>query len=128
MIKQILEVLTILPSPPSFEGGLKAPVVHLEDGLALDDSIWEAPTLLLGSVGSGKSMLLKRIMQPILEHAAGIFFERHCQGPSPRISTLSCKPFFENAANGILFNSIMAIYEEAIVFGLCDSIETSIVR
>lgn len=70
MIKQVLEGLSILSNPPHLERKLKAPVVHLDDGLILDDTaVFEAPTLLLGSVGSGKSMLLEKIMNPILKHA-----------------------------------------------------------
>lgn len=69
MIKQTLEGLSILPSPPRLEGNLRAPVVHLDNGLTLDDSVFEAPTLLLGPVGSGKSVLLEKIMGPILKHA-----------------------------------------------------------
>lgn len=69
MIKQTLEGLSILQTPPRAEATPKAPIVHLDNGLVLDDHIFEAPTLLLGPVGSGKSMLLERIMNPILKHA-----------------------------------------------------------
>ena len=69
MIRQTLEGLTILPSPPSFEGVPKAPVVHLEDGLTLADNVFESPMLLVGPVGSGKSLLLERIMNPILKYS-----------------------------------------------------------
>lgn len=69
MIKQNLEGLSILPSPPHLEGNFREPVVHLPNGLSLDDRIFEAPTLLLGPVGSGKSVLLEQIMEPILQHS-----------------------------------------------------------
>lgn len=160
MIKQALEGQTILPSPPSFEGILKAPTVHLEDGLTLDDSVFETPTLFLGSVGSGKSLLLEKIMNPILKHAEvqnenviifcakkdflkyrrpqdpvisvdatdsnacwNIFRELHASS-NPELTARDIaksltkdqrselQPFFENAANDILFNSIMAMYED----------------
>ena len=41
MIKHTLEGLSILPSPPQLQGGLRAPVVRLNDGLILDDSVFE---------------------------------------------------------------------------------------
>lgn len=69
MIKQTLEGLSILFSPSHLEGTFKAPVVYLEDELTLDDSIWEASTLVVGNVGSGKSTLLDKIMSPVLNHA-----------------------------------------------------------
>ena len=69
MFKQTLEGLQILNAPARLGGPFKAPVVHLDDGLTLDDRIFEAPTLLLGPVGSGKSVLLEKIMEPILKNA-----------------------------------------------------------
>lgn len=69
MIKETLEGLSILPSPPQLQGEFKAPVVRLNDGLILDDRIFECPTLIEGVVGSGKSYLLEKIMVPILKEA-----------------------------------------------------------
>ena len=46
------------------------PVVRLPGGLTLDDrSCWQYPTMLVGSVGSGKSTLIEQICQPVLAHA-----------------------------------------------------------
>ena len=46
------------------------PVVRLPGGLTLDDrSCWQYPTMLVGSVGSGKSTLIEQIRQPVLAHA-----------------------------------------------------------
>ena len=69
MIKHTLEGLSILQSPPQLQGGLKAPVVRLNDGLVLDDSVFECPTLIMGSVGSGKTYMMEEIMTPILRTA-----------------------------------------------------------
>lgn len=69
MIKHTLEGLSILPSPPQLQGGLRAPVVRLNDGLILDDSVFECPTLIMGPVGSGKTYMMEEIMMPILRTA-----------------------------------------------------------
>ena len=69
MIKHTLEGLSILQSPPQLQGGLKAPVVRLNDGLVLDDSVFECPTLIMGSAGSGKTYMMEEIMTPILRTA-----------------------------------------------------------
>lgn len=69
MVKTVLEGLSILPKPPRCEGTPRSPVINLKNGLVLDDRMLEAPTLLLGSVGSGKSVLLEQIMEPILQNA-----------------------------------------------------------
>ena len=69
MLKTVLEGAEILSSPPHSEGIPRTPIITLQDGLILDDRMFEAPTLLLGAVGSGKSLLLEEIMQPILRHA-----------------------------------------------------------
>lgn len=46
------------------------PVVRLPGGLTLDDrNCWQYPTMLVGSVGSGKSTLIEKIRQPVLAHA-----------------------------------------------------------
>jgi len=70
MIKNVLEGQTILPSPPTAKGTPVEPVVHLHNGLTLDDRTFESPFLILGNVGSGKSFLLEKIMATILNHAA----------------------------------------------------------
>ena len=69
MVKQVLEGLSVLPSPPMCDSQLIEPVVRLNDGLILDDSVFEAPTIIPGCVGSGKTVLLEKIMEPILAHA-----------------------------------------------------------
>lgn len=69
MIKTVLEGSDILSFPPKAEGIPVAPVVSLEHGLMLDDRVFESPTLIMGSVGSGKSFLLDKIMNPIFQHA-----------------------------------------------------------
>ena len=69
MIKHTLEGLSILPSPPQLQGGLRAPIVSLNDGLILDDSVFECPTLIMGPVGSGKTCMMEEIMMPILRTA-----------------------------------------------------------
>ena len=75
MIKHTLEGLSILPSPPQLQGGLRAPVVRLNDGLILDDSVFECPTLIMGPVGSGKTYMMEEIMMPILRTAQEGFAE-----------------------------------------------------
>lgn len=160
MIKTTLEGLSILSSPPHIEGLPREPVVQLRNGLVLDDRVFEMPTLLLGSVGSGKSSLLDEIMNPILQYAETknenviIFcakkdFLKYRRSNDPIIAVdvadpISCwnlfkelrasanpeltardiaksltrdqrsemQPFFENAANDLLFNSIMCMYED----------------
>lgn len=69
MIRKTIEGLTILPSPPQMTYIAKEPIVYLDDGLMLDDNIFQSPMLLQGNVGSGKSYLLERLMEPILNHA-----------------------------------------------------------
>lgn len=160
MIKQTLEGLSILPAPPRSASISKTPVVYLQDGLILDDNVFEAPTLLLGPVGSGKSVLLDEIMNPIMKHAedhdenvivfcakSDFLKYRRAQDPVISVDATSpnacwnifkelrassnpeltardiaksltkeqkseLQPFFENAANDILFNSIMSMYED----------------
>lgn len=167
MIKNTLEGLSILTSPPRPEGMPKAPIVHLQDGLVLDERVLECPTLLLGSVGSGKSVLLSEIMTPIMKEAEScgdnviIFCAkdehltrfRRPQDPVISVDTAdpkSCwnifrelkasrnpslaardiaksltkdqrsdlQPFFENAANDFLYNSIMCMHDEAVCKGI----------
>ncbi len=160
MIKTTLEGLSILQNPPSMDGLPVAPIVYLKNGLVLDDRVFEAPTLLLGTVGSGKSFLLEEIMAPILKHAedkqenAIIFCAKpdslKYKRPNDIVISVDAtnpnacwnifrelrasnnveltardiaksltqdqhsetQPFFENAANDLLFNSIMCMYEE----------------
>ena len=69
MVKKVLEGLSILPTPPKNTTKLKEPLVYLDEGLLLSDDVYEMPTLILGPTGSGKSYLLERMMEPILEHA-----------------------------------------------------------
>ena len=159
MIKTVLEGLTILPNAPENNKAPIAPVVHLANGLVLSDRDFEAATLIVGSVGSGKSVLLSDIMEPILETAeekkenviifcakkellkykrpqdivvsidteepAGcwnMFLEMQAS-KKPEITARDIaksltkdqrseiQPFFENACNDIVFNTLMSMYE-----------------
>lgn len=166
MVKKVIEGIQILPSPPTLQGVYRAPVVYLEDGLALDDRIFECPTLLVGPVGSGKSFLLEKMMDPILQNAAqmneNVFifcakrdllkFKRpqdvviSVDATAPEACyniikdvTVSknpdltardiaksltasqrseLQPFFENACNDLVYNAIMAVYEDGLKKGV----------
>ena len=166
MVKHTLEGLSILQSPPQLQSKPRAPVVRLNDGLILDDSIFECPTLINGSVGSGKTYLMEKIMSPILEDAermkenAFIFcakwdllrfkrpqdivisvdtaapnscwniFAELAASENPELTARDIaksltkdqrsdiQPFFENSSNDVLFNSIMAIYEDGLKKGI----------
>lgn len=166
MVKKVIEGIQILPSPPTLQGAYRAPVVYLEDGLVLDDRIFECPTLLVGPVGSGKSFLLEKMMEPILQNAAqmneNVFifcakkdllkFKRPqdivisvdatapeacwniikevAVSKNPDLTardiakslTVSqrseLQPFFENACNDLVYNSIMAVYEDGLKKGV----------
>lgn len=166
MIKTTLEGLSILPNPPTMDGTPVAPIVRLKNGLTLHDGVFEAPTLLLGSVGSGKTFLLNEIMEPILCHAEAnnenviIFaakpdvlekkrpndivisldgkepngcwniFKELSASSNPELTARDIaksltqdqrsesQPFFENAANDLLFNSIMCMYEDGVEKGV----------
>lgn len=160
MIKTVLEGLTILPHPPKSEEKPIEPVVQLSDGLVLDDRVFEAATLILGSVGSGKSVLLSDIIEPVLAsaekknenviifcakkdflkykrpgdiavavdtaEASGCwnkFLEmKYSKNPEltardityslTRDQRSSENPFFVNACNDIIFNTLMKMYED----------------
>ena len=162
MIKHTLEGLSILQSPPRIQGELRVPVVRLNDGLFLDDSILECPTLIMGPVGSGKTCLMEEIMVPILRTAEelneNVFvfcakkdllkFKRpqdivisvDATAPNscwniirevavsrnPELTARDIaksltkdqrsdiQPFFENSCNDLLFNAIMAVYEDGL--------------
>ena len=68
MAKRVIEGLSLLGRPPRAEFEPKAPIVPLSDGLVLDWNIMQSPTLILGSVGSGKTFLLSEIMDHVLEY------------------------------------------------------------
>lgn len=68
VIKQTLEGLEILSKPPRAQRTLRAPVVHLPDGLELDDQAMELATLLIAPPGGGKTVLLGRIIEQILPY------------------------------------------------------------
>lgn len=166
MIKKTLEGLSILQSPPQLQGKLKAPVVRLNDGLVLDDSIFECPTLINGVVGSGKTYLLEQIMSPVLKtademnenvfifcakremlrfrrpqdivisvdatapNACWNIIKEVAVSKNPELTAREIaksltksqrsesNPFFESACNDLLFNSIMAIYEDGLKKGV----------
>lgn len=160
MIKTVLEGLTILPNAPKTEGETVAPVVQLADGLVLSDRDFESSTLLVGSVGSGKSVLLSDIMKPVLKTAEenkenviifcakrellkykrpgdivvsvdtkdpegcwNMFLEMKAS-KNPELTARDIakaltldqrskeQPFFENACNDIVFNTIMNMHED----------------
>lgn len=166
MIKHTLEGLSILQSPPQFQGVLREPIVRLNDGLVLHDGIFQCPSLILGSVGSGKTYLMEKIMMPILRTAEemneNVFifcakkellkFKRpqdivisvdtiapnSCwniikevsvsQNPELTARDIAksltkdqrsdIQPFFENSCNDLLFNAIMAVYEDGLKNGV----------
>ena len=68
-MKRLLEGQQLQRTVPPTAGRVE-PVVRLPGGLTLDDrSCWQYPTMLVGSVGSGKSTLIEQIRQPVLAHA-----------------------------------------------------------
>lgn len=66
VIKQTLEGLEILSKPPRAQRIPHQPVIHLPDGLELDDQALELATLLIAPPGGGKTVLLGRIIEQIL--------------------------------------------------------------
>lgn len=166
MIKHTLEGLSILQSPPQLQGGLRAPVVRLNDGLVLDDSVFECPTLIMGSVGSGKTYMMEEIMTPILRTAEDMnenvfifcakkdllkfkrpqdivisvdatapnscwnIIKEVAVSRNPELTARDIaksltkdqrsdlQPFFENSCNDLLFNAIMAVYEDGLKKGI----------
>ena len=70
LMKKRIEGLELLDCVPDCRATGISPVVKLEHGLVLDEgNCWSSPTLLLGAVGSGKTTLMQRMMDPILDHA-----------------------------------------------------------
>lgn len=68
-MKRLLEGQQLQRTVPPTVGRVE-PVVRLPGGLTLDDrSCWQYPTMLVGSVGSGKSTLIEQSRQPVLAHA-----------------------------------------------------------
>ena len=68
-MKRLLEGQQLQRTFPPTAGRVE-PVVCLPGGLTLDDrSCWQYPTMLVGSVGSGKSTLMEQIRRPVLTHA-----------------------------------------------------------
>ncbi len=72
MAKRIIEGIELSSKIPVSTNSHRAPVVTLPNGLILDDHVLESPTLILGSVGSGKTVLLNEIMEGICEYAAKV--------------------------------------------------------
>lgn len=61
------ELLHSVPENCNVTG--KAPVIYLENNLVLDEgNCWQFPTLLLGSVGSGKTTIMNKILKPVMEY------------------------------------------------------------
>lgn len=166
MIKHTLEGLSILQSPPQLQGRLRAPVVRLNDGLIMDDSVFECPTLVMGQVGSGKTYLMEEIMTPILKNAEDMnenvfifcakkdllkfkrpqdivisvdsaapnscwnIIKEVAVSRNPELTARDIaksltkdqrsdlQPFFENSCNDLLFNAIMAVYEDGLKKGI----------
>ena len=68
-MKRLLEGQQLQRTVPS-TAAYAEPVVRLPGCLTLDDrSCWQYPTMLVGSVGSGKSTLIEQIRRPVLAHA-----------------------------------------------------------
>ena len=69
-MKQLLEGNELLLEVPDCHSTGKAPVVHLANGLTLDeDNCFSSPTLIIGSTGSGKSTLMSQFRRPVLKQA-----------------------------------------------------------
>ena len=69
-MKQLLEGNELLFEVPDCHATGKAPVVHLANGLTLDeDNCFYSPTLIIGAVGTGKSTLMKKCKKSILQEA-----------------------------------------------------------
>ena len=69
-MKKLLEGQQIRGEVPQQTVQGDAPCVRLQHGLLLDDAnCWQYPTLLVGSVGSGKSSLMETFQETILRHA-----------------------------------------------------------
>lgn len=68
VIKQTLEGLEILSQPPHAQRPLREPIIHLPDGLMLDDQALEVATLLIAPPGGGKTVLLEKIIKQVLPY------------------------------------------------------------
>lgn len=70
MLKRLIEGNELLNSVPKCAITGKGPTVKLQNNLILDDgNCFESPILIEGSVGSGKTSLMREIMVPILEYS-----------------------------------------------------------
>ena len=69
-MKKLLEGQQMQRDVPQCTAQGAAPLVRLQHGLVLDDAnCWQYPTLLVGSVGSGKSSLMETFQDSILRYA-----------------------------------------------------------
>lgn len=70
MLKKLVEGNELLTKVPNCPVTRREPIVKLQNNLVLDDgNCFESPMLIEGAVGSGKTSLIKEIMEPILEYA-----------------------------------------------------------
>lgn len=68
-MKKVIEGQQLLHDIPQSAVAGIPPVVHLK-GLSLDDeNCWQYPTVLVGSVGSGKSTLMDTIQRAVMQNA-----------------------------------------------------------
>ena len=69
MGKKLIEGNSLLLQPPRVTPSHRSPVISLGQGLALDDgNCWQYPTVILGSVGAGKTTLIHEILRPLDAH------------------------------------------------------------
>lgn len=69
-MKKLIEGNELLFQVPSNTSPGVQPIVRLQNGLVLDEkNCWSQPTLILGNMGSGKTTMIHRFMDSILEHA-----------------------------------------------------------
>lgn len=68
-MKKLVEGNELLLTVPVCNTTGRKPIVHLQHNLVLDDgNCFESPTLIEGNVGTGKTYLLKNLMNPILDY------------------------------------------------------------
>ena len=72
-MKKLIEGNELLLHVPTCKTTGRGPSVYLEDNLILDDgNCFESPLLIEGSVGAGKTTLIKQITNSILEYADSV--------------------------------------------------------
>lgn len=69
-MKKLIEGNELLLHVPTCKTTERGPSVYLEHNLILDDgNCFESPLLIEGSVGAGKTTLIKQIIDPVLKYA-----------------------------------------------------------